>query len=291
MKILIFMAFSFNLLAMDKLIYGEDNRKEPDTYSDIYLKSLSKSVAALIPLKNLKKTRNGFKIDKKVKNLKEAYRFCDGERFNEQPTAAVCTGFLVAPNIMVTAGHCYTEEKQACQDNLWIFDYKYLELKEFPNENIYHCKKILGRKLENDTGIDFTIVELDREVTQRKPLNLSRQIPVEGIPLVIMGHPMGLPLKIADGGEVLSVKDNFFQANLDSFEGNSGSPVFNKGNGEVEGILVRGNPDYMMDGSCRRANHCDDNGENCEQKGTLKAEEVVFVDNFLGILDQILSEI
>lgn len=285
------MLFSFNLLAVDKLIYGEDNRKEPNAYSDIYLKSLSRSVAALIPLENLKKTRRGFKIDRRVKSLKEAYHFCDGEKFSEQPTAAICTGFLVAPNIMVTAGHCYMEEKKACQDNLWIFDYKSSELKEFSNENIYRCKRVLSRKLENDTGIDFTIVELDRDVTERKPLNLSHQSPSEGIPLVIMGHPMGLPLKIADGGEVLALKENFFQANLDSFEGNSGSPVFNKGNGEVEGILVRGNPDYTNDGTCRRANHCDDNGENCEQKGSLQAEEVVTVDNFLGILNQILSEI
>lgn len=291
MKIFIFLLISFDLLAVDKLIYGEDNRVEPEAFSDVYLKSLSRAVAAMIPLENLKKTRNGFKIDRRVKSLKESYNFCDGESFNEQPTAAICTGFLVAPKIMVTAGHCYTEEKLACQDNLWIFDYKTSEKGEFLKQNIFRCKKVLHRKLENDSGIDFTIIELDREVYDRKPLNLSRQRPVEGIPLVIMGHPMGLPLKIADGGEVLALNDNFFQANLDSFEGNSGSPVFNKGNGEVEGILVRGNPDYRMDGSCKRANHCDDDGENCDQKGSLLAEEVVTVDSFLGALDQILLEI
>ena len=286
MKILILLAFSFNLFAIDKLIYGEDNRKEADAYSDIYLKSLSRSVSAMIPLENLKKTSNGFKIGRKVKSLQDSYGFCEGERFNEQPTAAICTGFLVAPKIMVTAGHCYTNEKSACQKNVWVFDYKSSQLSEFPSENIYRCKKILKRTFEN-AGVDFTIVELDREVTDRKPLNLSAQRPAQGIPLVIMGHPMGLPLKIADGGEVLALKDTFFQANLDSFEGNSGSPVFNKGNGEVEGILVRGNPDYVKDGSCRKANHCDDNGENCEGKGRLLAEEVVTVDNILAILSEI----
>ena len=286
MKILIFLAFSFNLFAIDKLIYGEDNRKEADAYSDIYLKSLSRSVSAMIPLENLKKTSNGFKISRKVKSLQDSYGFCEGERFSEQPTAAICTGFLVAPKIMVTAGHCYIEEKKACQKNVWVFDYKSSQLGEFPNENIYRCKKILKRTFEN-AGVDFTIVELDREVTDRKPLNLSAHRPVEGIPLVIMGYPMGLPIKIADGGEVLAVKDTFFQANLDSFEGNSGSPVFNKGNGEVEGILVRGNPDYTREGNCKKANHCDDNGENCEVKGRLLAEEVVTVDNILAFLSEI----
>jgi Trypsin-like peptidase domain len=286
LKILIFLAFSFNLLAIDKLIYGEDNRKEAEAYSDIYLKSLSRSVSAMIPLENLKKTPTGFKISKKVKSLKDSYGFCEGESFLDQPTAAICTGFLVAPKIMVTAGHCYTEEKKACQKNVWVFDYKSSQSAEFPNENIYRCKKVLKRTFEN-AGVDFTIVELDREVTDRKPLNLSAQRPAEGIPLVIMGHPMGLPLKIADGAEVLAIKDTFFQANLDSFEGNSGSPVFNRGNGEVEGILVRGNPDYVRDGHCKRANRCDDDGQNCEQKGTLLAEEVVTVDNFSAILSEI----
>ena len=286
MKILIVLIISFNLFARDKLIYGEDNRKEPEAYSDVYIKSLSRSVAAMIPLKNLKKTSRGYKVDKNVKSLKETYNFCEGERFNEQPTAAICTGFLVAPNIMVTAGHCYSNQKLNCDETLWVFDYKNSESKEFPKKNIYRCKKVIAQKLENDSGLDFTIVELDREVTERKPLTLSHQKPTVGIPLVLMGHPMGLPLKISDGGEVLALKETFFQANLDSFEGNSGSPVFNKGNGEVEGILVRGNQDYTMDGPCRRANHCDDDGQNCEQKNSLLAEEVVTVDNFLEILDQ-----
>ncbi len=272
---------------MDKLIYGEDNRGEPDSYNDVYLRSLSKAVAAMIPQKNLKKTRNGFRIHNSVQTLRETYNFCDGERFNNQPTAAICTGFLVAPNIMVTAGHCYTEEKKACKDNVWVFDYKVSQLDEFPSRNVYHCKKILGRKLEENTGVDYTVVELDRAVAERKPLKLSSQPPSEGIPLVIMGHPMGLPLKISDGAEILNLEENFFRANLDSFEGNSGSPVFNRGNGEVEGILVRGNPDYANDGVCRRANHCDDNGENCDQKGTLLAEEVVIIGNIFPVLDQI----
>ena len=37
----------------------------------------------------------------------------------------------------------------------------------------------------------------------------------------------------------------WFMANLDSFEGNSGSAVFNELTGEVEGILVRGKPDSI----------------------------------------------
>jgi hypothetical protein len=287
MRILFFLMVSLNLFAMDKLIYGEDNREESDLFKDVYLKSLSRSVGALIPEKNLKKNFDVYKLQRSVKNLKDAYKFCEGEKFNDQPTAAICTGFLISSKIMVTAGHCYANEKKDCKENLWVFDYKGPSIKELPAENVYHCKKILGRKLENESGIDYTVVELDREVTDRKPLNLSQDIPTEGIPLVIMGHPLGIPLKISDGAEVLSIEDNFFRANLDSFEGNSGSPVFNRGNGVVEGILVRGKPDFFMDGSCRRANHCDDNGENCDVQGAIKAEEVVLISNIFPVISKI----
>jgi hypothetical protein len=50
------------------------------------------------------------------------------------------------------------------------------------------------------------------------------------------------------------VRDNtpvpFFAANLDTYGGNSGSPVFNATSGTVEGILVRGENDFVSNGSC-----------------------------------------
>jgi hypothetical protein len=39
-------------------------------------------------------------------------------------------------------------------------------------------------------------------------------------------------------------------ANLDTYGGNSGSPVFNATNHQVEGILVRGENDFVTNGSC-----------------------------------------
>ena len=57
-----------------------------------------------------------------------------------------------------------------------------------------------------------------------------------------------------------------FEANLDTYGDNSGSAVFNRTTREVEGILVRGNNDYVADttNSCWRSNTVADNTANTD---------------------------
>jgi hypothetical protein len=70
-------------------------------------------------------------------------------------------------------------------------------------------------------------------------------------------------VKIDQGG---SVRNNsplaFFEANLDTFGGNSGSVVFAEDTGIAEGILVRGEPDWVWDAGnqCYLINQCPDTG-------------------------------
>ncbi|OQB98875.1 MAG: hypothetical protein BWX80_03903 [Candidatus Hydrogenedentes bacterium ADurb.Bin101] len=84
----------------------------------------------------------------------------------------------------------------------------------------------------------------------------------------VIGHPSGLPKKIAFGSETRVRKNDaqgFFYANLDSYGGNSGSPVFNAEDGFVEGILVRGNTDFVLNGDCFRSNILQNDNESPEQ--------------------------
>jgi hypothetical protein len=78
-----------------------------------------------------------------------------------------------------------------------------------------------------------------------------------------MGYPFTLPLKIADRAEVKSTTATFFEANLDVAGGNSGSPVIDRDNLKVVGILVRGVPDPVTDldqGCYRSARYRDADG-------------------------------
>ena len=88
----------------------------------------------------------------------------------------------------------------------------------------------------------------------------------------MIGHPCGLPQKFADGA---TVRDNtpkaFFVANLDTYGGNSGSPVFNSSNQAVEGILVRGENDFVTNGTCFVSLVCPTTG--CRGEDVTRASE------------------
>ena len=78
----------------------------------------------------------------------------------------------------------------------------------------------------------------------------------------MVGSPSGLPLKVASGANVRETKHPFyFKANLDTFQGNSGSGVYNAITGVVEGILVRGEDDFEPNRAkmCIEAKKCANN--------------------------------
>jgi Trypsin-like peptidase domain len=289
--------FSFNLHAADKIIYGADDRLEPFEFSNSNFYSLSESIAAQINKKNLQKISNSddYEFSSKVKTLKKAFKLCADQRYINQPSASGCTGFLVSPTILITAGHCY-EGKNMCKEAYWLFDYK-TDTKTNPmdqkisSKNIYECKKVWKQVFDEETRIDFTIVELNRPVEGRRPLILNRNGHADvGTNLIMMGHPLGIPLKISPTARVLDISSNALITNLDSFRGNSGSPVFNGFTGEVEGILVRGKMDMLNSGGCYKPNICDENGENCQLRSKIKGEEALMIEVVLPDLDNVLSK-
>jgi hypothetical protein len=56
----------------------------------------------------------------------------------------------------------------------------------------------------------------------------------------VIGHPAGLPVKVASGKVTRNSDLEVFETSYDALGGNSGSPVFNSVTHEVEGIHVRG---------------------------------------------------
>ena len=80
-----------------------------------------------------------------------------------------------------------------------------------------------------------------------KPLEISRITSLKkGEGIFVIGHPVGLPLKVAGYSTVRDFsKSGYFVADLDTFGGNSGSPVFSVKTKKIEGILVRGDTDFL----------------------------------------------
>lgn len=267
--------FFLNLLAIGALwapfsfaepviIYGEDNRIDTYQSTNPLFQRLARSAAAQVHVDNIRIRGNTAEL--RGRSLGEMFHLCEKERFYHQPFVANCSGFLVAPDIIVSAGHCF-ETKDKCTRHHWVFDYKVDEENQrnvsVNSGDVYKCKEVLDQKLTDK--LDYAIIRLDREVSDRTPLKIASEIKIDS-PVVMIGHPSGLPQKIADSAEVRSVSETEFKANVDAFQINSGSGVFNALTGEVLGILVRGKVDYRTNQQwrCTEVNVTgnDDGGED-----------------------------
>lgn len=244
-----------------KVIYGEDNRKDVFEVSRADVRDVADSTVALIPTRSLISKRNGLvKID--TTQFGSEMNLCSDEPFYDQPTAANCSGSLVGDDLIATAGHCISSSD--CQKYSFVFGFKMLDRSQsqetVPASEVYKCKEIVAH--EYSTGADYALVRLDRPVRGHRILNLQQNPVVPGDQIYVIGHPSGLPTKVADGALVREQKGAFFVSNLDTYGGNSGSAVFNEKTNEVVGILVRGAADFAYDraAKCTRSNLCSSEG-------------------------------
>lgn len=164
------------------------------------------------------------------------------QKFSNQPMAGSCSSFLVAPNIVITAGHCvhgkseHTLSKMRFVFGFWMESKTSTEF-NLPSDNVYSVKRIVHYEYNRLTSVDFAVIELDRDVTVAEPLKVSIESAEKGDAVYIIGYPNGLPLKYSPNANVFRSNSKSFVASLDAFQGNSGSPVFNS-NGEVTGVYI-----------------------------------------------------
>lgn len=254
-----------------KVIYGEDNRIEVSEASTRYQNWAGSTLAMVSP------DEWDANYNYTSKTYGEALRLCPGERFENQLSVSVCSGFLVAPDVLVTAGHCI-QGQTSCDNFKWVLDFKD-NAQGTSADKVFSCKEIIKQKLESEGSLDYAVIRLDRPVAGRKffRTRASGTIAVN-TPLVLIGYPSGISAKVAEGAIVRSSNEaNFFTTNTDSFGGNSGSAVINQQTGVVEGILVRGDEDFTIvdgpDGSrCREERVCSNDG--CQGEEVTKMTSV-----------------
>lgn len=279
LEILLLLVFSSLTFANNKVIYGEDNRQDPFEVSNPQFLKFANSTAAMIANENLL-AKDVDEVLIQSKTLKER-GMCETERFVNQPAASVCSGFLVGSDLLITAGHCVNNQA-ACDKYAWVFDYKveYSDQSEVivAKQSVYKCKEIISQKLDQNTLMDYALIKLDREVKDREPLKYRTSGKIQlDTELVVIGYPSGLPVKISDGANIRLINDVYFRANLDTYAGNSGSAVFNIDTGLVEGILVRGDNDYLNNDSkdCLYSNVLANNSG--------RGEDVTLIANVQGL--------
>jgi V8-like Glu-specific endopeptidase len=274
------------------VIYGKDNRKDVYQVNNALFLNLAKSTAGMVSLSKFAKTADRFLLDiVNAPSLERGQNVCASESFSQQPLAPTCSGFLVGPDTLITAGHCYRSfdtPENVCKSFGWVFEYDMKSPTHNPTKNIslsniYLCKRVIAAKLDKD--FDYAIIKLDRKVVGREPLKFRSSGKISNsASLVVIGHPSGLPMKISDGGKVTrNVSPTQFSTTLDTFHGNSGSAVFDAKTGMLEGILIQGKNDYQPSKkddprSCLVVNVCDNTGNNCtagNDSGPVQWGEVV----------------
>lgn len=288
-----------NAFARLKVIYGEDNRLDLFEVRNSLHMRLAQSTAAMVDKNQIHQTNLEAFLDF-PRTLETSLRVCPNERFAQQSAGSTCSGFLVGEDTIVTAGHCLVltapTPALACQRFSWVFNYALTSSNRNPTEglssqDVYNCKSVVTAQLTDD--LDLAVIKLDRKVVGRKPLEYRKSGKVSSqTSLVVIGHPSGLPTKVAAGSKILdNSAQTTFVTNLDTFQGNSGSAVFDASTGLLEGILVQGKVDYRPSipqnpFSCQVVNRCDDNGFNCELSDPLepKGEVVTRITEALSYL-------
>lgn len=233
-----------------KVIYGIDDRIEVFQSPDPLMKELSRSTAAQILNSDLSYKEGIYTL---ISGTLMDLGICQSERFSNQKAAAQCSGFLVAEDILVTGGHCI-KSLSDCDQHSWVFDFANTTEEKsqftFTKDQVFHCTQILALEKNSGSLDDYAVLKLDRPVPGRTGLKFRTEGKASNdVELTVLGYPTGLPLKIIPHAE-MKYNGNavFFSTNADTYAGNSGSPVVDSKTGIVEGLIVRGDSDYIPSG-------------------------------------------
>jgi hypothetical protein len=169
---------------------------------------------------------------------------CESEPFWDQPTvlerraesweAFGYSAYLLGPAALLTCWHGW--EQAAAEPQFAVFDYALrgdgTPPTELPPGRVYPLSPYPLARPGGAGGADlcdgdWVILALERPVDHLADVPLpATATPRLGDAVYALGHPRGLPLKLADNATVRETDGGTFRTDLDTYVGNSGSPVF-----------------------------------------------------------------
>lgn len=244
----------------------------PEINWQYFMLLANQSVAMVIEKESIVKISDShYKIETESNKSKHVLRLCNNLPFSNQPVVGVGTAFLINNNQFITAKHVF---QQSIENYVIVFGIDQLnpEVTQsyISKEQVFFPTKIS----HNLSDIDIVIFDVDRE-TNRSGLSYGNSRTLEKQhEIYSIGHPSGLPKKIALNAGIL---DNsyfqYFYTSLDTFQGNSGSPVLDFYTNTVIGVLVAGEKDFKFNGNCYELNTC--KFPKCKGEKVIRIEEII----------------
>lgn len=242
---------------------------------ELQIYQASRGVFGIIMANRLLETGNGkWQVDTSLK-VGVSYGLCEDQAYWSQPSACYCTAFLVAPGIVATAAHCL--EGVQLSDIRLIAGFELASKSGIVDYAIAADDIYEPVELMNDAAgqnLDFVFLRLKENAAFQKILPLATAAAHPADSVYAIGFPSGLPMKVAGIGPVTQTEGGvYFYSDIDTYEGNSGSPVFNARTHEVVGILIEGEQDFERQGNCSRAKPCF--GSNCKGEKAISATQMI----------------
>jgi hypothetical protein len=170
----------------------------------------------------------------------------------------LCTGTLIAPNVVLTARHCVaiTSESVACPSaSAQVHSQRPpATLGIYVGDDVVHSEFVaVGREIlvpagQTLCGADIALVLLDRNVAGVAPVPLRKKGVVRGEHVRAVGFgkrgdndAAGVKL-LRDHVAVLDVTRAEFQVGEATCQGDSGGPALDSATGELVGVVSRGGP-------------------------------------------------
>jgi V8-like Glu-specific endopeptidase/subtilisin-like proprotein convertase family protein len=279
-------------------IYGTDSRRELfDSQVSTAHRRVAQATAVIVGPRGFQDiggqtaTLSGTTLAQKMHGELGA-PLCSTERFLDQPAPGYCSAFLIAPDLVATAGHCINLQTPL-HTTSFVFGFGYdragdPNVRNVPATDVYRGVAVVGH-LYNPNEItlsdranreywhDWAVIQLDRPVTGRTPVELRTSSVTHGESVTAIGHPSGIPTKVTAGRVVDATKRLYFNTDLDIYQGNSGSLVADA-SGRATGIVIRGTGGRSFEqtsSGCYASKHCADvslTGTTCTGNHVMRAD-------------------
>lgn len=190
---------------------------------------------------------------------------CENEPYINEVSVGDCSGVLIKPDLVATAGHCVDNN---IWNKSWFFNYQQGD--ELNNKIAYKVKRIIYQdfnmikvsysphlQIINKQRIDkhmtplppdiynysmyrdIALLKLDKNVSTFSPVNVNYEPFVKGKRAISIGHPLGISLKYGDSGKLTGMGNaHYMVSTIRTLKGNSGGPLYDVETGELIGITV-----------------------------------------------------